>query len=519
MQILRKAIGEAPVSTVPLQKTLRFFLLSVLVFGSVIRLIQYAYNRSLWADEATLALNIVQRSFTELLQPLDYDQVAPVGFLLVEKLAVQLLGNTEYALRLFPFVCGFFSLFLFYQLAKKFLSLPAIVVAVTLFACLEHLVYYANEAKQYSSDVTISLLCTLIPLNLAKKPLSYVQFAGLCLASAVLIWFSHPAIFVLFGTGIVQVWLTWKTSDRRIKQQLIGSLLVWLVSFLVLYFLFLQGAGNNQELQDSWGGKLAFPAYPLDIPWLIGSLVWFFITPLGFSNFTCVFAVIFFTAGCIHFLRHQRQDFFSLIAPVIVTLVAAFLYKYPFQDRVVLFLAPIFLIILAQGTISLVQRSRPKAAVFLSWIALFLLLGIPLQQASELVVKPDLREEIRPAIAYICTHQQYGDLLYVFQRGEYQFRYYAPKFGYQPEDYIIGVDDLDKTANDTVILSPEEWQRYRADLDKLRGNSRVWLLFSHAVFAEERNAIRAYLEQIGQQRKAFRTKGAFVYLYDFSGTR
>jgi hypothetical protein len=404
---------------------------------------------------------------------------------------------------------------LFYRLARKFLLLPALVIAVALFACLENLVYFSTEVKQYSSDVTIALLGMLILLNLTK-PLSYIQFAGLCLAGAILIWFSHPAVFVLSGTGIVQLWLIWQKSDRKIKQQLIGSLLLWLFSFLIFYLLFLQSTGNNQELQDSWSGKLAFPAHPLDILWLIGSLVWFFITPLGFSNFTCMFAIIFFIAGCVYFLRCQRQNFLILIAPVLVTLIAAFLYKYPFQDRVVLFLSPIFLIILAQGAVFLVQRSRPKTAVFLSWIALFLMVAIPLQQASGLLVKADLREEIRPAIEYIRTHQQHGDLLYVFQRGEFQFRYYAPKYGYQPGDYIIGVDDLDKTANDTVVLSSEERQRYQADLDKLRGNPRVWLLFSHAVFAEERNAIRDYLEQIGQKQRTFRTKGAFVYLYDFS---
>ena len=65
----------------------------IIGFGILIRLIQYLYNRSLWADEAVLALNIVNRSYLELLQPLDYDQAAPIGFLLVEKLAVQLFGN------------------------------------------------------------------------------------------------------------------------------------------------------------------------------------------------------------------------------------------------------------------------------------------------------------------------------------------------------------------------------------------------------------------------------------------
>jgi len=36
------------------------------------------------------------------------------------------------------------------------------------------------------------------------------------------------------------------------------------------------------------------------------------------------------------------------------------------------------------------------------------------------------------------THQQPEDILYVYQRGEYQFKYYANKYGYKDGDYILG---------------------------------------------------------------------------------
>ena len=49
-------------------------------------------------DEAFIALNIRGRSFVELLAPLDLNQVAPLGFLLLEKLAVRLLGGSLVAL-------------------------------------------------------------------------------------------------------------------------------------------------------------------------------------------------------------------------------------------------------------------------------------------------------------------------------------------------------------------------------------------------------------------------------------
>src|SRR5207244_11823416 len=60
--------------------------------------------RSLWLDEALLALNIVRRPLSGMFRPLDYNQGAPVGFLLLEKLVTHAFGNGELSLRLIPLI-------------------------------------------------------------------------------------------------------------------------------------------------------------------------------------------------------------------------------------------------------------------------------------------------------------------------------------------------------------------------------------------------------------------------------
>ena len=77
---------------------------AIVVLGLGLRTVQYARNRSLWLDEALLALNILHRSAGGLFKGLDYHQGAPIGFLLLEKLATKLAGNGELALRAFPFL-------------------------------------------------------------------------------------------------------------------------------------------------------------------------------------------------------------------------------------------------------------------------------------------------------------------------------------------------------------------------------------------------------------------------------
>src|ERR1700738_3007458 len=91
--------------------TVRAAWVAILV-GAWLRSWRYLANRSLWTDEAALALNIVKRSFLGLTPPLLYDQRAPIGFLIAEKIAVTLFGNTEFSLRLVPQLAGLLSLIL-----------------------------------------------------------------------------------------------------------------------------------------------------------------------------------------------------------------------------------------------------------------------------------------------------------------------------------------------------------------------------------------------------------------------
>src|SRR5437660_1163195 len=123
--------------------------------GAVLRLAQYLHHRSLWFDEALLALNLLNRSYSQLVKPLDYNQGAPVGFLFAERLAGIHLGFGEYALRFIPVMAALCALCLFYKVAQLLLPPRAAWIAIGLAAVCPHLIYYASELKQYSTDVLV----------------------------------------------------------------------------------------------------------------------------------------------------------------------------------------------------------------------------------------------------------------------------------------------------------------------------------------------------------------------------
>jgi hypothetical protein len=105
-------------------KNLLFFTIAGLLIlaGCFFRAYQYFINRSLWLDELALALNIINRSFPQLALPLNDNQGAPLGFLVIVKLLTVIFGNHEYILRALPFLTGLASILLLCQVSKNILS-------------------------------------------------------------------------------------------------------------------------------------------------------------------------------------------------------------------------------------------------------------------------------------------------------------------------------------------------------------------------------------------------------------
>jgi predicted membrane-bound mannosyltransferase len=215
--------------------SLAILCVAILLIGTTFRLSQYIANRSLWMDEAMLVLNIINRSFSGLAQPLDYYQGAPLGFLFVQKLLTVLLGNADYVLRIFPVICGLSSIWAMYALAKRiFLERAAIIAAVVLFSFSDRLIYYSSENKKYSSDAFMCLvLLYVIARTLDRNPLNQ-DFMLLAASGAAALGFSHPALFILAGGGCTLGTHFILNRDERSTIKLGCVAAVWCVSALGL---------------------------------------------------------------------------------------------------------------------------------------------------------------------------------------------------------------------------------------------------------------------------------------------
>ena len=497
---------------------LQYLSIFLIVFGILIRLVQYLNNRSLWFDEVNLALNIINHSYSELLNTLDYNQAAPPGFLWLEKLVTQLLGDNEYALRLFPFVSGIVSLFAFYVLVQRFSATVAAPIAIALFATSRYTIYYTTELKQYSSDVMIALLLSLLLIPLGKKILNYREILKLSSIGVICIWISHPAVFVLAG---IEIYYFLSSGRSKWKSILINRFIIymtWLVSFILLYFLTIAKTLSNESLVSSWSSR--YPDSFFDIIWLFDALGRFFYRPLGFSTIIDGVAMVAFIFGCIAYYRCNRETFWILLSPLIATIIASYLHKYPFRERLVLFLAPFAFLIIAEGIAFLLTpyfQSRQNKSIdrfkctnILGIVVLFTLLVPFVIRSVQLVINPELKHEIRPVITYVASQQQKNDILYVYAGAKQQFLYYSQKYGYEEGDYILGIHAIDK---DEIL--EKDWEELNNEIKQLDGIKRIWLV--GVVDSQQQESLFiSYLDKLGKQIDRFQQPGAFAYLYDLS---
>ncbi len=503
---------------------------AILALGALLRMAQYAADRSLWMDEAKLALNIVARSYGELAQPLDYDQGAPLGFLLLTRLAVSLFGPGEYALRLIPLLAGLAALPLFYAVAKRSLQPNAVPLALALFVLSSPLIYYASEVKQYSSDVAVTLALCLAALWFQSKPFTAGRVLIFGLAGAVAIWFSHPAVFVLAGIGVALAIagrrnLTPGPSPTRRGELTPPSLagkgagglgalaLFWGASFLGVYWLSLANLGGNTELTDFWAGGF-MPLGPTTAKWLLRAFLGLFNDTLGLtlSGFWGIsddevqlslagIGALALIVGGVVLWRRRRDVLLYTMLPLLATVAASALGKYPFQGRMLLFAAPLLLLLIAAGAASLWfdrnRQAQPSGAVAAALLIGLLFLPYSVYNGYHLV-KPKTNEELKPVLAYMQARQQPGDAIYVYHSAQYAMRYYAPRYGLTEEDYVVGV------------WAREDWDQYLAELQALAGKRRVWVIFSHLFVwqgTDEENVFLHYLDNLGRRLAVYTASG------------
>jgi hypothetical protein len=98
-----------------------------------------------------------------------------------------------------------------------------------------------------------------------------------------------------------------------------------------------------------------------------------------------------------------------------------------------------------------------------------------------------------------------GDRVYVYWGAVPAFTYYTRENPFPP-DVVLGVEHH------------SDHEGYRADILGYRGESRVWLIFSHP-HQDEELVVQSYARALGECRREIHEAGASAFLFDFERPR
>jgi hypothetical protein len=509
----------APVSRLTRPRRVDFVLAAILAAGAILRIWQYAASGSLWLDEIMLSRSIVGLRLPTLITvPLPYNQLAPKGFLIAEKLSIMTFGGSDAALRLFPLAASIAGLFVFAHVARRFLTGWGPPVAAGMFASAIPLIHFGSLVKQYSSDVLVTLVFLWMGFEMSRGVTSRRAwvFAGI---GAVLVWLSQPAVLVAAGIAAALV-LARPAGQGISMKNLMTVSLPWILSaaFATLAARAAVTPESGGMLREYWAegfpptSMAAFRAtvWPLDrLEFLFGT---------GRQGSLCypmpLLYIALTAAGFIALWKQDRRSGLLLVAPVIIALAAAVARQYPFSNRLILYLVPTFLIAIAAAVewirVRLSMRWPPAGAVAMALLAAPTVVPV-------LTDPPPYRlEDTRPVLAYLQSKREKNDAIYVYYGAMHAVTYYGSQYGLVPTDYAVG---RYHRGNNRCYLE---------DIDTFRGQRRLWIVIAHPYLeTRERDDILGYLDSIGVKRDSFsvpsRAPGrnppaAEIFLYDLSNS-
>lgn len=396
------------------KKWCELLLAMVLLVGLSWRLFLYFWDVSLWHDEILLATSIVERGFLDLLAPLEHGQVAPHLFLFAVEAVTLVFGDNEWSLRLVPWLSGCLGLIWMWAYARKYLDPLVAVFACSIMAFANPLVMYTVHFKQYSGDLLASVIAlhmfTMIPKS---KRIGFVSV----LLILILPWFSFTSIFVIAGlAGGYGLYYLFHRDWRQVAR--IGLLGVCGgLSFIMYYLLLVKDMSSTESLVDFW---IHFYFWEPLFSWRSYTLL-----NVGLSYMTTAFIgmlPLFVVGGLIGLWKNPKVTL-PCVMVFGVTVIAVVLEKYPFCERLILFLFPFVAIILGQW-LTLFTRARKVVPM----IALFAVIAVFLNHLPKnwkYLVNSPVYQEVRDGFVYVEENQVSGDFVYLVPPIDQMSRYYG----------------------------------------------------------------------------------------------
>lgn len=475
-------------------------ILLIICTGIILRLWWFYDARSLFLDEANLALNIAELNYADFFVPLKYQQYAPPFFVVIVKACTSLFGMNEWALRLPSLVFAIISIGLFYQLLRLLLDNRwALIYPLALFAFSGFLVRYSTELKQYSLDVTITLLLIYMALKLPVQRLQIKHWMIWAATGCLMVWLSMPSVFVLFSVGIYYSWKLLKDKDFKKLGILAGISLCWLASFALIYYQVLLPSLGEEHLIN-FHLPYFFPANPFSAAGATQAWTIFrgLIAPVvGYTALALILGIFFLLWGIYRFSRKQQGYVLLIGLPILIAFIASALGQFSLLPRVSLFIMPLLLLFIGKGAEALFSLI-PSAWQSVLLLVL-LIISEPVLQSITTIGQSTEIEDAKSAISWAATKE---GKTFIHHEAMPAYRFYSECHD-QHAQYEL----------DAVIIS---WDMNLSQALQQHPSPAFMLLNSHVISDYARGYTQAWVQEaqsVGVLKETEVFEGAVVHYF------
>ena len=401
---------------------------TILVTAVLARIYIYWLAPSLWVDEVSLSMAVITHPLLALIHKLDFQQLAPPGFVWMQRVIVDLAGVSEHTLRLFPLIAGCLSVIAVWDMSRRFLDRGSALIAATLIGFAPFALRYSNEAKQYGVELFVTAVLLWLRSYSGDMPRKPTMQAAVIAAGAVACLLSLPAVFVLAGLWASYAAVALQAENRRPALIFVGLAgLIWCAVFGVLYMTLL--APNTDPYMLAWWGPSHLSLHLRDVH-LAGRIAHGFLDPflsygpwMAISVLTASYACLMLLGG--YALRKLRGSQVALlfVTPLALCLGAALAGKWYLSPRLMLWTAPLCALLIA-ATICWTATLVGRFSSLVRLMAFDAILAFSLIAAAYCLRDP-VNEDLRGAVEFTQRAMQPGDVVYVFAHAMPGWMFYS----------------------------------------------------------------------------------------------
>ena len=470
-----------------INKRILLIVILIILLGSFLRF----YNikkESFWLDEGAVGLTIKKYNALQILNNVlekgqilpekyyTHNDELPVFYIILSGWA-KIFGVSEFSLRGLPAILGLFALILIFYLVKYLFDEKIALLSTFLASINLTLIWYSQEARQYSYLLFLSLLSAIFLLkSLEREKTKYI--VGFLSVNAFIVYSHFPWIMFIAFEGLYALYIMYVDYTKKgvVYKKIIVALLIIGLLYLPIIGRVIFSKTSNVQFYGKpsisqivkFGIQLSSWLYPNET---MRQKIYDFSFDLTLYEWLLLFSVLltallsgllFLVGVKKSFYKRDSSIFFLLMFffPISFALILSIIHPkiIVFQVKQMIYIIPAYLIFVSIGILRIKLRK-------ISIVAIIILSILPLYAYYSNIDKQQFRE----AVKFLPENES---IIVTKASAEAVVKYY-----YGEKNNVIGIDDIN-------IL-----KQY------LKDKGSFWVLFTFTKYSDPEGKVKKFLNE------------------------